>query len=232
MPVSKPVDVFESAVPWGIELSRVWRIGQFGRRRLERNGSFQDQRAGSSTEYLDQRVFSQGDSVRHINWRVFGRTDQLMVKLFHHEAAPKLDLVLDVSKSMTWIAEKWELAAKLWALFGALGDKAGSQVSGYLLSGEDLQQTRWQEPQKAFEAIETDGTGLGALRRVPWQNQSLRVIISDLLFPGSPAGPLDLAARGSESTAWLVPECPQEADPGCEGNVEFEACEGGKLATH
>ncbi len=37
---------------------------------------------GFSVEFAEHRLYNQGDALRHIDWRVYGRTDKLFVKRF------------------------------------------------------------------------------------------------------------------------------------------------------
>lgn len=55
---------------------------------------------GFSVEFAEHRLYNQGDPLRHIDWRVFGRTDKLFVKRFEEETNLRCCLVLDTSSSM------------------------------------------------------------------------------------------------------------------------------------
>lgn len=55
---------------------------------------------GFSVEFAEHRLYNQGDALRHIDWRVFGRTDKLFVKRFEEETNLRCCLVLDTSSSM------------------------------------------------------------------------------------------------------------------------------------
>ncbi|MBM3499706.1 MAG: DUF58 domain-containing protein [Armatimonadetes bacterium] len=55
---------------------------------------------GASVEFVDHREYAPGDEPRHIDWRVYGRTDRLFVKQYESETNLDLHLLLDVSRSM------------------------------------------------------------------------------------------------------------------------------------
>lgn len=55
---------------------------------------------GFSVEFAEHRLYNQGDPLRHIDWRVYGRTDKLFVKRFEEETNLRCCLVLDTSSSM------------------------------------------------------------------------------------------------------------------------------------
>ncbi len=55
---------------------------------------------GFSVEFAEHRLYNAGDPLRHIDWRVYGRTDKLFVKRFEEETNLRCCLVLDTSSSM------------------------------------------------------------------------------------------------------------------------------------
>ncbi len=55
---------------------------------------------GASVEFVDHREYAPGDEPRHIDWRVYGRTDRLFVKQYEAETNLDLHLLLDISRSM------------------------------------------------------------------------------------------------------------------------------------
>ena len=61
---------------------------------------------GSSLEFQDYRQYTMGDDLRHVDWSAYARSEVLTVRLYREEVAPRIDLVLDISRSMTVTAEK------------------------------------------------------------------------------------------------------------------------------
>ena len=55
---------------------------------------------GFSVEFAEHRLYNSGDSLKHIDWRIYGRTDKLFVKRFEEETNLRCCLVLDTSSSM------------------------------------------------------------------------------------------------------------------------------------
>lgn len=55
---------------------------------------------GFSVEFAEHRIFNQGDPVRHIDWRVYGRTEKLFSKKYQEETNLRCCLALDTSSSM------------------------------------------------------------------------------------------------------------------------------------
>ncbi|MBA3829181.1 MAG: DUF58 domain-containing protein [Taibaiella sp.] len=57
---------------------------------------------GFSVEFAEHRLYNPGDPLRHIDWRVYGRTDKLFVKRFEEETNLRCCLVVDTSSSMQY----------------------------------------------------------------------------------------------------------------------------------
>jgi len=57
---------------------------------------------GFSIEFAEHREYAQGDDLRYLDWKVFGRTDKLYLKRFEDETNLICYLVLDASESMAY----------------------------------------------------------------------------------------------------------------------------------
>ncbi len=55
---------------------------------------------GFSVEFAEHRIYNAGEPTRHIDWRLFGRTDKLFVKRYEEETNLRCQLVIDASSSM------------------------------------------------------------------------------------------------------------------------------------
>lgn len=55
---------------------------------------------GVSTDFAEHRAYTPGDDVRHVDWRLYARSDRLYVKQYEVETNVDLVLALDVSASM------------------------------------------------------------------------------------------------------------------------------------
>ena len=100
---------------------------------------------GFSTEFAHHRPYVQGDAIRHIDWRVYGRTERYYIKLYEAETNFDANLLLDASSSMRYASEgcisKLEyakfLAASLAHLIVGQSDSVGlatfdSQLRNYI----------------------------------------------------------------------------------------------------
>ena len=61
---------------------------------------------GYSVEFKQHRQYVPGDEIRHIDWRVFGKTDRFYVREFEEETNLRATLLLDASGSMAYGADE------------------------------------------------------------------------------------------------------------------------------
>jgi uncharacterized protein (DUF58 family) len=55
---------------------------------------------GFSVEFAEHRLYNKGESTKHIDWKLYGRTDKLFVKRYEEETNLRCHLILDTSSSM------------------------------------------------------------------------------------------------------------------------------------
>jgi uncharacterized protein (DUF58 family) len=55
---------------------------------------------GFSVEFAEHRLYNTGESTRHIDWKLFARTDKLFVKRYEEETNLRCHIVIDTSSSM------------------------------------------------------------------------------------------------------------------------------------
>ena len=55
---------------------------------------------GFSVEFAEHRAYNSGESTRHMDWKLFARTDKLFVKRYEEETNLRCELVVDASSSM------------------------------------------------------------------------------------------------------------------------------------
>ncbi|PIP53792.1 MAG: DUF58 domain-containing protein [Bacteroidetes bacterium CG23_combo_of_CG06-09_8_20_14_all_32_9] len=55
---------------------------------------------GFSVEFAEHRIYNAGESTRHIDWKLYGRTEKLFVKKFEEETNLRSYIVIDTSSSM------------------------------------------------------------------------------------------------------------------------------------
>ncbi|MFC1588628.1 DUF58 domain-containing protein [Planctomycetota bacterium] len=161
---------------------------------------------GSSVEFEEFREYVCGDDIRHIDWPAYARTDQLMVRLYREEVAPRVEILLDASQSMSSedvispdgeepvTGKKSHITRETALFFCFLGRELGAPVTLWWLS--DQAEPLREEFELHLADREFDGFAhlpetIHACRS-RLKPGTLRIIISDFLFPHNP-GELQLS---------------------------------------
>jgi hypothetical protein len=196
--------------------TRAWRGVQ---------GNWQGAGVGSSLDFQDHRPYVPGDDPRYINWQAYARTGAYTMKLYREEVSPAVDLAVDLSSSMFVDEVKAARTAELlyWAVECAV--QSGASLRCFVLHPERA------EP-LALESIlghswmQTGTTpGAESARRVPWRYGSMRVFLSDLLWPGDAQAVFQSLSDSRGHGVVLAPFCAEEAEPAWNGNLEMLDCE-------
>ena len=66
------------------------------------SGQHRSRHKGSSVEFAEYKDYSPGDEIRHIDWKVAGKTDKYHVKQFEQSTNLKCTILLDSSGSMAY----------------------------------------------------------------------------------------------------------------------------------
>ena len=61
---------------------------------------------GFSVEFSQHRPYMQGDNLRSVDWRVFGKTEKYYIKQYEEETNLRSYIILDSSKSMEYSSDK------------------------------------------------------------------------------------------------------------------------------
>ena len=194
------------------------------------SGNWQGAGVGSSIDFQDHRPYLPGDDPRYIDWSAYARTGHYSMKLYREEVSPRVDVALDVSASMFFDDAKRRRALELFFFCAESALQAGSSLRCHAVS--QTESVPWMpgatlpERERARLGAANPATvAPPALARVPWRQGSLRVVVSDLLFPGSPEPHLALLASGKGRGLVFAPFCRAEAEPDWQGNVELTDCE-------
>lgn len=71
---------------------------------------------GFSVEFSEHRLYNKGESTRHIDWKLYGRTERLYVKRYEEETNLRCQVVMDISGSMNYPINKGnKLAFSIYA---------------------------------------------------------------------------------------------------------------------
>jgi len=80
---------------------------------------------GHSIEFVQHREYTSGDDIRHLDWKVWSKTDRFYIKQYEAETNLRCNVVLDVSESMHYGRKgqplnKYEYACTASACLGYL----------------------------------------------------------------------------------------------------------------
>jgi uncharacterized protein (DUF58 family) len=60
---------------------------------------------GFSVEFAEHKIYNSGEGTRHIDWKVYGKTDRLYTKRYEEETNLRCRILIDTSSSMYYPAE-------------------------------------------------------------------------------------------------------------------------------
>src|SRR5690349_16657440 len=99
-------------------------------------GTHRSNRLGRSPEFTEYRSYRPGDDLRRLDWKLFGRTDRLFLRIADDHAALRTSIIVDASASMRFPVEgygKWEhacaIALGLTSVAISDGDAVGISVA-------------------------------------------------------------------------------------------------------
>jgi len=166
------------------------------------SGQYRTRQRGQSVEFRDYREYLPGDEIGAIDWKVYGRSDKLVVKLFEHQSELTLQLLVDGSASMAYRGQytrgtkygpsKYDYACQLAAAIGFLVIKQHDRVGFAVAQGGLHRRTPAETSMrhlagilKSMEAVRPQGVSsladsIDELSR-SGRRRSLLVVFSDLL---------------------------------------------------
>jgi uncharacterized protein (DUF58 family) len=114
-----------------------WRVVRRLEGRLQ--GDFRTLLQGNGTDLLGLRLYEWGDDVRHIDWNVTARMDELYVREYAEDRDLTAWLLLDRSRSMAFGAAdrtKELVLAELAGVFGQLLVRGGNRIGTIVYDGD------------------------------------------------------------------------------------------------
>lgn len=72
---------------------------------------------GFSVEFTEHRQYTQGDDLRYLDWKVLARTGRYYIKQFEEETNLKAYIILDISRSMSFVSNSEEKKEGIFNLF-------------------------------------------------------------------------------------------------------------------
>lgn len=75
---------------------------------------------GFSVEFAEHKIYNKGESIKHIDWKLFARTDKLFTKQYEEETNLRCHIVVDNSSSMLYpYNEKGKKNKLVFSLYAA-----------------------------------------------------------------------------------------------------------------
>jgi uncharacterized protein (DUF58 family) len=155
---------------------------------------------GHSVEFVQHRDYTAGDDIRHLDWKVWSKTDKFYIKQFEAETNLRSQLVVDVSSSMHYgngALNKYNYACTVAACLAYLLLHQQDAV-GLITFDEDVRQiiparsshTHLDALLKGLDTSKPrDKTNIEKILRRVAENipqRSMIVIVSDLLVDREP----------------------------------------------
>lgn len=208
-----------------------------------RSGAHRSPLRGQSVDFRDHRPYVPGDDTRHLDWKVLGRRDRLVVKRYEAEIDLGAHLVVDASASMAYRGEraalsKYRYAAILAASVAYLVLNQQDRIGLVLFNDDEVLERRpasqgqlarlCHDLESCEPAAGTDaGRGIDRIA-APGTRRGLVLLFSDCLDdPEDLIRALDrLRHRGHDvALVWVLD--PDEIDLGVATVSRFRDLEGG-----
>jgi len=99
---------------------------------------------GASVEFAEHKEYAPGDEIRHLDWRVFAKSDKYYVKRYEQETNLQATLLVDTSSSMLYqspdaLCSKWDYTCTISAAIAYILLLQQDSV-GLVLVGSDVQE--------------------------------------------------------------------------------------------
>jgi uncharacterized protein (DUF58 family) len=109
---------------------------------------------GISVEFAQHRPYVPGDDIRHVDWKVFGKTDKIYLKQYQEETNLNLLCIVDASESMNYSSighgkERWSKYDHATAIAASLSYMAIQQQDSVGLAVFDQDLKHFIKPSNA-----------------------------------------------------------------------------------
>jgi uncharacterized protein (DUF58 family) len=197
---------------------------------------------GFSSEFAEYRQYIAGESVAHMDWRVYAKTDRHYLKVFTEETNLRATLLLDCSASMDFTGDDSRPTKKAYASYlaaalsylllrqnDAVGLVTFDEAPLAMVPARSMRKQLFQVLKILDDLPSGSGTRLGrVLHRVAErvQRRGLILLLSDLMDDPDRiiSGLKHFRHMGHEVVVFQILD-PREVDLGFNGEVEFESLE-------
>ena len=197
---------------------------------------------GFSAEFSEYRQYIAGESVAHLDWRVYAKTDRHYLKVFTEETNLRATLLVDCSASMDFTGDESRPTKKAYAAYlaaalsylllrqnDAVGLVTFDEAPLAMVPARSMRKQLFQILKVLDDLPSGSGTRLGkVLHRVAErvQRRGLILLLTDMM--DDPAriisGLKHFRHKGHEVVVFQILD-PRELDLDFHGEVEFESME-------
>lgn len=151
---------------------------------------------GPAVEFAEHRAYVPGDDLRHLDWKVFARTDKLHLKRFQQETTLDVEILVDGSGSMTYGSLE---VKRGWGGTGASSERRlWTKFDHAVATAAALAYLALQQRDRVGLAIYADGLG-PSLRRSSSRDQWRSIV--RVLAEGRVEGVADLSRSVDQAIA-------------------------------
>jgi len=196
-------------------------------------GERRSKRRGQSVEFADHRPYVVGDDLRFVDWNIYGRLDQLFLKLFLEEQDLTVHIAIDTSASAGFGSPPKELfIRRLAAALAYIGlvnnnrvtlssfnSRINNQLSGMRGRGQVSRMADFLLTSQCDGPSDFDS----ACRQLAGgrTGSGIMIVLSDFLFKdGFESGLRRLMSRNYDLYVIQV-LCPQELEPDLSGDLKL-----------
>ena len=181
--------------------------------------------AGASLEFQDYRSYAPGDDLRHVDWAAYARSELLTVRLYREEVAPRVDLALDLSRSIAVTSAKQRAFSELSALLACACASTVADARVITSPGAPPEPLVTPEHIERFLTFDVNQSAFET-GPLPFRRRSVRIVVSDFLFPHDPDVLVSHLARECAWLAIVQLTLDEEAEPVVEGGRRLIDVEG------
>lgn len=201
------------------------------------SGNYRSNKLGNSYDFYGLRQYVNGDDIRNIDWKAFGRTEKTYIREFVEQKRLSVNIFLDNSASMDFgEPNKWN-EAKMYALglsyillkesnklnIYTSGDKINKRVNGF------VGKNKFYDLLNIVEALTPEGINNYENINSCVQNGQISFIISDLLYAGTQENAvtssiesiLNVLLEKNNQVIVIHTMCKQELNPECIGELKL-----------
>lgn len=197
---------------------------------------------GSGIEFADHRQYTPGDDFRYLDWNLYARHDELLLKRFQEEEDLHVYLLLDSSRSMAaGDPPKFDLARQVTAALAYIALADLDRISVFAFADGVLNhfpltrgKARILSLMEFLLNLEANGdaTNMTELSRqfvLRAPRRGLALVLSDLYDPGGFNKGLDILRHHKYEPHVIQFHHPGEANPQMLGDMELQDVESGDI---